>query len=120
MKSLFIKSYIPNAHTLDINLGSGIDCYEDDNLIYVLVNTTVNGVITEELKNFINLKLVFFSKHIFYISMFKSKVNFVQSDKEIAWGTYAWFEDAPKHYIHFDNDPIKKLLIQRTYHYLKS
>lgn len=120
MKSLFIKSYIPNAHKLSINLGSSIDCYENNDLIYVLVNSMVNGPITEELKDWIKLKLDSYTNDIFYVSMFKSKFNFAQSDKEIAWGTYAWFEDAPKHYIHFDNDPIKKLLIKRTYHNLNS
>ena len=57
MKSLFIKSYIPNAHKLSINLGSSIDCYENNDSIYVLVNSMVNGPITEELKDWIKLKL---------------------------------------------------------------
>jgi BsuBI/PstI restriction endonuclease domain len=114
MKKLFIKSYIPQATILDINMGDGIYFYEANNSIFVLVNTSISGLITKELKVTIDLKLKHLLQPIVYVNMFNSKADYIKVTDAIIWGTYAWFADNPKHYIHFDDKPSADRLITRS------
>lgn len=106
MNQLFIKSMIPEANLLDVSLGKCIHCYEYNNSIYVLADAAGVGQITHQLKENIAQNLISFSKPILYFSLFKNKIDF-NNPEEIAWGSYVWFADAPKHYVHFEDKPSK-------------
>lgn len=112
MVSQFLKSFIPDATVLNIDIGEGIYYYEHQNSIYVLVNVAVIGFITQDLKEKIAKKLESFVKPILYFSMFKNRLHFAKAG-EIVWGTYAWFPNEPKHYIHFDDHPSEKLITHK-------
>jgi hypothetical protein len=114
MKTLFIKSHIPQATLLNINMGGGIYFYKANNSIFVLVNTSVAGLITQELKVSIDLKLKHLLQPVIYVNMFKYKADYIKVADTIIWGTYAWFADNPKHYIHFDDKPTAERLITRS------
>ena len=104
IEQIFVDSIIPNARFNDLQFGNGIQCYEYNETIYVLVNTEISGLITPGVKNEMDKKLKSISKPVLYISMFKERAGFTQPD-EIAWDSYVWFADAPKHFIHFEEKP---------------
>ena len=106
MNRLFVKSMIPKANLLDVPLGKFIYCYEYNNSIYVLVDAAGVGQITVQLKVSIAQNLISFSKLILYVSLFERRLDF-NNPEEIAWGSYVWFADAPKHYVHFEDKPSK-------------
>jgi len=103
MERTFIDSFIPDANFRDFGFAKGIQCYEYCDTIYVLVNTEIVGLITQRLKKEISKKLQLLSKPILYISIFKKRTDFIEPDK-IAWDSYVWCEDNPKHFIHFEKN----------------
>jgi hypothetical protein len=114
MVSQFLNSFIPDATILNIDIGEGIYYYEHQNSIYVLVDVAVIGLITQDLKEEIAKKLENSVKSILYFSMFENRLHFAKSG-EIVWGTYAWFANEPKHYIHFDDHPSEKIITHQIF-----
>ena len=104
MEHIFIQSFIPKATILPFDIGKGINCYQSDDAIFVLANASLGGLITKKIKEKAIKKLKYLDKHHIYVSIYNKRDDFNEALK-IAWGTYVWFADAPKHTIHFDDNP---------------
>ncbi len=104
MEQIFIQSFIPNASILECNIGKGIHCYKNDDVIFVLANAVLGGPITKKIKEKAIKILNSFNKQLICVSIYNKKDDFFEALK-VAWGSYIWFADTPKHTIHFDDNP---------------
>jgi len=102
MKSIFIKTFIPNGKKIAVEKCTGVSFYEFNNAIYVLADTSKSGLITRVLKSSLDSKLHDFLKPVYYINMFNRREELSNINDEILFGTFAWFKDSPRNYIHFD------------------
>ena len=113
MKELFVKQFIPNAKPVNIFQNKGIFFFENASAFFVLIDVTVEGSFTQTLQQkIISEVMQLLTKPIKFISLYKTRTNFASTD-EIVWGTYAWFENEPTHFIHFDDNPSKNFLKAR-------
>ncbi len=104
MENIFIQSFVPNASILECNIGKGIHCYQNDDAIFVSANTALGGLITKKMRERAIKILNSFDKPLICVSIYNKKVEFLEASK-VAWGSYVWFADTPKHTIHFDDNP---------------
>ena len=116
IESTFIKTFIPNATVFTLNMDKDVVVYKNSDSLFVLSTARTSGVITKEFKENIASQIKRDSTPIFYVTLFNNRDEMVKSNEDIAWGTYAWFNDAPTHYIHFDEKPIMSFKSQITPH----
>lgn len=104
MEQIFIQAFIPNASILKCSIGKGIHCYQKGDAIFVLANSAIGQPITKRRKDKAIEMLTHYGKRLICVSLFNKKSDLSEA-AEIAWGSYVWFADNPKHSIHFDDNP---------------
>ncbi|MBL7701707.1 MAG: hypothetical protein JNM14_05625 [Ferruginibacter sp.] len=109
MKNIFVEEFIPGAKLLRTNSSKGIHVYEINSELFALVNVGEIGCVTETLKQKIMQSV---NKPIKCVSLFRKKTDFT-APEDIAWNTYVWFADNPKHYIHFEANAPRIRQIQK-------
>lgn len=105
MEEIFVNTFIPGSILLETNSKNGIHFYENGSQLYVLANANIVGPITKDLKEEIVTNVKDLSKAIKFVSLYEQQTDLVENIDSIIWGTYVWFADAPKHYIHYDDNP---------------
>lgn len=101
---MFLYNPFPNASILECNIGKGIHCYQTDGVTFVLANAVLGGLITKKIKEKAIKELESFGKQLLCVSVYNKKDDFLEASK-VAWGSYVWFADTPKHTIYFDDNP---------------
>lgn len=109
MKELFVKQFIPEARFVHSLQDNGIFCFENDEELFVLIDVYVAGSFTKSHQHKISSALIKDEKKPpKFITLYRSRADF-SSVGEIIWGTYAWLENEPTHFIHFDDNPSKTI-----------
>ena len=107
MKEQFVKQFIPNAKPVNRFKCKGIFCFENKQEFFALIDIRLVGTLTQSRIKKIRTKMLYSAtKPIKFVSMYKTRNDF-STLGEIVWGAYAWFENEPNHFIHFDDKPYK-------------
>jgi hypothetical protein len=107
MESIFLNYFAPDAKAVKISDNENLSFYQTLDSLFILADTSKTGLITKEIKQSLNLKECFSNKNIYFVNLFNDRSEMKNFNEEIAWGSYAWFKNAPSHHIHFDDTPSK-------------
>lgn len=100
----FLTHQLPGAQKDEV-ISKSIATYSWEDKIFIIASGTKNGLLTEEVKEDLLMRLKSLKKTVYYFLLFKDKDEFQEFCDKISWGNYAWIATNPEHIIHFDIQP---------------
>lgn len=100
----FCKKHLKDSIELKSKV-KGCRIFKNANTYHFISDANHGGIINEELKSFFKTTSPENSKNIF-ISLLRSRSDFLKIKDMPAWDTYVWFAEEPDHSIYFNGSKL--------------